>query len=165
MNRSYVVTGSGIGRVIAGRLLAGGGSVAVLGRDSAALGWTSSHPAGRRVIPLAGDAADEAVTGRAAGLAQDAGGLAGWVNNAAVFQDAWLDAVPAREVVELVTADLSLAVTGCATAVRRFPAAGAGGAIVNVSSRPAQRAVRGHRRIMASAAAPPGEGPPMSVVI
>jgi NAD(P)-dependent dehydrogenase (short-subunit alcohol dehydrogenase family) len=56
MNRSYVVTGggSGIGRVIAERLLAGGGSVVVLDRDNVALGWTSAHPAGRRVIPLAG---------------------------------------------------------------------------------------------------------------
>jgi NAD(P)-dependent dehydrogenase (short-subunit alcohol dehydrogenase family) len=101
MNRSYVVTGggSGVGRAIAERLLADGGSVVVLDRDNAALGWTSSHPAGRRVISLAGDAADEAVTGRAADLAADAGGLAGWVNNAAVFQDAWLDAVPARTVV------------------------------------------------------------------
>lgn len=145
MNRSYVVTGggSGIGRAIAERLLADGGSVVVLDRDSAALGWASSHPAGRRVIPLAGDAAAEAVTERAADLATDAGGLAGWVNNAAMFQDAWLDAVPAREVMELITANLSLAVTGCATAVRRFLVAGAGGAIVNVSSHQAQRAVRG----------------------
>jgi NAD(P)-dependent dehydrogenase (short-subunit alcohol dehydrogenase family) len=54
MNRSYVVTGggSGIGRVIAEPLLADGGSVVVLDRDNAALGWTSSHPAGGRVIPL-----------------------------------------------------------------------------------------------------------------
>jgi NAD(P)-dependent dehydrogenase (short-subunit alcohol dehydrogenase family) len=145
MNRSYVVTGggSGIGRVIAERLLADGGSVVVLDRDDTALGWASSHPAGRRLIPLAGDATDEAVTGRAADLAANAGGLAGWVNNAAVFQDAWLHAVPAREVVELISANLSLAVTGCATAVRRFLAAGAGGAIVNLSSHQAQRAVRG----------------------
>src|SRR5918911_742816 len=35
------------------------------------------------------------------------------------------------------------AVTGSATAVRRFLAAGTGGAIVNVSSHQAQRAVRG----------------------
>jgi NAD(P)-dependent dehydrogenase (short-subunit alcohol dehydrogenase family) len=34
-------------------------------------------------------------------------------------------------------------VTGCAVAVRRFLAAGRGGAIVNVSSHQAQRAVRG----------------------
>ena len=44
---------------------------------------------------------------------------------------------------DLITANLALAVTGCATAVRRFLAAGAGGAIVNVSSHQAQRAVRG----------------------
>jgi NAD(P)-dependent dehydrogenase (short-subunit alcohol dehydrogenase family) len=145
MNRSYVVTGggSGIGRAVAERLLAGGGSVVVLDRDNAALGWMSSHRAGRRVISLAGDAADEAVTGRAADLAAGAGGLAGWVNNAAVFRGAWLDAVPAREVVELIAANLRLAVTGCATAVRRFLVAGAGGAIVSVSSRQARRAVRG----------------------
>src|SRR5215469_1037286 len=145
MSRSCVVTGGGggIGRAIAERLLADGAAVVVVDRDAAALGWTSAHPAGRRVIPLAGDAADEAVTGRAADLAADSGGLAGWVNNAAVFQDAWLDAVPASDVVALITANLSLAVTGCATAVRRFLAAGAGGAIVNVSSHQAQRAVRG----------------------
>jgi NAD(P)-dependent dehydrogenase (short-subunit alcohol dehydrogenase family) len=136
MSRSCVVTGGGggIGRAIADRLLADRNVVVVLDRDDAALGWTSAHPAGRRVIPLAGDAADEAVTEQAADLAQDAGSLAGWVNNAAVFRDAWLDAVPAREVTDLIMANLGLAVTGCATAIRRFLAAGAGGAIVNVSS-------------------------------
>src|SRR5436189_154870 len=145
MDRSYVVTGGGggVGQVIAERLLADGGAVVVLDRDQAVLGGASAHPAGRRVIPLVGDAATEEMTEQAADLAEEAGGLAGWVNNAAVFRDAWLDAVPAHEVVELITANLSLAVTGCATAVRRFLAAGAGGAIVNVSSHQAQRPVRG----------------------
>ena len=103
MVRSHVVTGGGrgIGRAVAERLLADGDAVVVLDRDEAALGWTSAHPAGLRVIPLAGNAADEAVTGRAADLAQGAGKLAGWVNNAAVFRDAWLDAVPAAEVTAL----------------------------------------------------------------
>jgi NAD(P)-dependent dehydrogenase (short-subunit alcohol dehydrogenase family) len=82
--RSHVVTGGGrgIGRAVAERLLAGGDAVVVPGRDEAALRWTSAHPAGRRVIPLAGDAADEAVTGRAAGLAQEAGRLAGGLTRA-----------------------------------------------------------------------------------
>ena len=74
--RSHVVTGGGqgIGRAIAERLLADGDVVVVLDRDEAALSWTPTVPAGRRLIPLAGDAADEAVTARAAGLAQEAGG-------------------------------------------------------------------------------------------
>ena len=145
MVRSHVVTGGGrgIGRAVAERLLADGDAVVVLDRDEAALGWTSAHLAGRRVIPLAGDAADEAVTGRAADLAQEAGSLAGWVNNAAVFSGAWLDTVPAAEVTALITANLALAVAGCATAVRRFLAAASDGAIVNVSSHQAQRPVRG----------------------
>jgi NAD(P)-dependent dehydrogenase (short-subunit alcohol dehydrogenase family) len=63
--------------VIARRLLAAGAAVVVLDRDQEALSWASVHPAGRRVMPLAGDAADEAVTERAADLAQDAGRLAG----------------------------------------------------------------------------------------
>jgi NAD(P)-dependent dehydrogenase (short-subunit alcohol dehydrogenase family) len=143
--RSHVVTGGGqgIGRATAERLLADGDAVVVLDRDEAILGWTSAHPAGRRVIPLAGDASDEPLCERAADLAQEAGRLAGWVNNAAVFSDAWLDAVPAAEMTELITANLALAVAGCAAAVRRFLAAGAGGAIVNVSSHQARRPVRG----------------------
>jgi NAD(P)-dependent dehydrogenase (short-subunit alcohol dehydrogenase family) len=142
MSCSWVVTGAGrgIGRAIAERLLADGGTVVALDLDEAALGWTSAE---LRVIGLAGDAGDETVTERAADLAQDAGPLAGWVNNAAVFRDAWLDAVPAREVTGLIMANLGFAITGCATAIRRFLAAQTGGAIVNVSSHQAQRAVRG----------------------
>jgi NAD(P)-dependent dehydrogenase (short-subunit alcohol dehydrogenase family) len=145
MSRSCVVTGGGrgIGRAIAERLLADGDAVVVVDRDHAALDWASAHPAGRRVIPLAGDAADETVAGQAASLAGDAGTLAGWVNNAAMFRDAWLHEAPAPEITGLITANLGLAVTGCATAVRRFLAAGSGGAVVNVSSHQAQRAVRG----------------------
>jgi NAD(P)-dependent dehydrogenase (short-subunit alcohol dehydrogenase family) len=94
-------------------------------------------------VALAGDAGDDAVTERAADLAEAWGPLAGWVNNAATFRDAWLHEVPTPQLLALVDANLAMAVAGSATAVRRFLAAGAGGAIVNVSSHQAQRPVRG----------------------
>jgi NAD(P)-dependent dehydrogenase (short-subunit alcohol dehydrogenase family) len=46
-------------------------------------------------------------------------------------------------VLELIGLNLAPAVVGCATAIRRFLAAGTGGAIVNVSSHQARRAVPG----------------------
>jgi hypothetical protein len=77
MSRSFVVTGGGcgVGRAMVERLLADGGSVVAIELDPAALNWTDRRPAGRRVLA---DAADPAVAGRAADLAQAAGTLAGW---------------------------------------------------------------------------------------
>ena len=143
--RSYVVTGGGrgVGRALVERLLGDGGVVVAVELDPAALAWVDGHPAGDRVLGVAGDAADEAVTGRAADLAQAAAPLAGWVNNAAVFRDASIHADPPAAVLELIGLNLAPAVVGCATAVRRFLAAGAGGAIVNVSSHQARRPVPG----------------------
>ena len=145
MRRSYVVTGGGrgVGRAVVERLLGDDDVVVAIERDLDALAWTDGHPAGSRVVAVAGDAADEAVTERAADLAQAAAPLAGWVNNAAVFRDASVDADPAATVLELIGLNLAPAVVGCATAVRRFLAAGGGGAIVNVSSHQARRAVPG----------------------
>jgi NAD(P)-dependent dehydrogenase (short-subunit alcohol dehydrogenase family) len=139
--RSYVVTGGGqgIGRAIAERL-ARDGHVVVLDLDARALGWAQGHAG---VSAVVGDAADEAATERAADVAERAGALAGWVNNAAVFRDAALHELPAREVLELIALNLGLAIAGCTTAIRRSLAAGAAGAIVNVSSHQAQRAVPG----------------------
>jgi NAD(P)-dependent dehydrogenase (short-subunit alcohol dehydrogenase family) len=140
---SFVVTGGGrgVGRAIVERLAAPGDTVVVIEFDPSALTWAAAHHG--RIIPVTGDAADEAVTMRAADAAAAAGPLRGWVNNAAVFRDAWLDASPPREVIDLIGRNLNPVVVGCATAIRRFLAAATPGAIVNVSSHQAQRAVRG----------------------
>jgi NAD(P)-dependent dehydrogenase (short-subunit alcohol dehydrogenase family) len=132
-----------VGRALVERLLGDGGVVVAVELDPAALAWVDGHPAGGRVLGVAGDAADEAVTGRAADLAQAAAPLAGWVNNAAVFRDASLHSDPPAAVLELIGLNLAPAVAGCATAIRRFLAAGTGGAIVNVSSHQAGRPVPG----------------------
>jgi NAD(P)-dependent dehydrogenase (short-subunit alcohol dehydrogenase family) len=143
MARSYVVTGGGrgIGRAIVERLLGAEHTVVAIELDPTALAWADQ--AGPRVIPVTGDAGDEAVTERAADLAEAAAPLAGWVNNAAVFRDAWLHETSASDALRLVGHNLAPVLAGCATAIRRFRAAGTGGAIVNVSSHQAQRAVRG----------------------
>jgi NAD(P)-dependent dehydrogenase (short-subunit alcohol dehydrogenase family) len=102
-----------------------------------------AHPAGRRLVPVLGDAADESVTEEAADRAVAAAPLRGWVNNAAVFRDAGVDTTPPAVLLALIASNLAPVVTGCTTAVRRFLADGGGGAIVNVSSHQAQRPVRG----------------------
>ena len=145
MGRSYVVTGGGrgVGRALVERLLGDDDTVVAIELDPEALLWAEGHPAGSRLIPLIGDASDEAVAQMAADVAQKAGTLAGWVNNAAVFRDASILSDGARDVLEAIALNLNPVVVGCATAIRSFLAAGTGGAIVNVSSHQAQRAVRG----------------------
>lgn len=149
-SRSFVVTGGGrgVGRAIVERLLGEQDAVVVLEHDPAALAWLGSHPASARLIPVTGDAADETVSERAADLAQEAGTFTGWVNNAAVFRDASLHTDGAGAVLGLIALNFNPAVVGCGVAVRRFLAQGTlaqgtGGAIVNVSSHQASRAVPG----------------------
>ena len=135
--------GRGVGWAIVESLLGERDSVVAVEMEQEATFWMETHPAEPRLIPVVGDASDGAVAGRAADLAEEAGALSGWVNNAAVFRDASLHEAPTREVLDLIALNLGLAVVGCATAVRRFLAAGNGGAIVNISSHQAQRAVPG----------------------
>ncbi|HEV7626578.1 MAG TPA: SDR family oxidoreductase [Streptomyces sp.] len=146
MGSAYVVTGGGrgIGRALVERLLADSHhAVVAIDVDPAALEWVERHPAGPRAIALTGSADDEAVTERAADLAQAAGTLTGWVNNAAVFRDVSFHTSSTQTVLDLIGATLNPAVVGCGTAVRRFLSSGTAGCIVNVSSHQARRAVPG----------------------
>jgi NAD(P)-dependent dehydrogenase (short-subunit alcohol dehydrogenase family) len=141
-SRSVVVTGGGrgVGRAVVERLLRDDAHVVAIERDAGALEWLGTCPTAVCVI---GNASDEAVAEEAAERAERAAPLTGWVNNAAVFQDASVHTSSAAEVLDLVHRNLAPAVVGATTAVRRFLAAGTGGAIVNVSSHQAQRAVPG----------------------
>jgi NAD(P)-dependent dehydrogenase (short-subunit alcohol dehydrogenase family) len=123
---SYVVTGGGrgVGRSIATRLLEEGAAVIVIEKDPAATAWTNDHAAGLRIVAVHGNAAEETVAEHAAELALKAGTFAGWVNNAAVFRDAWLHAGGPAEVMALITANLAPVLAGCTAAVRRFLTAG-----------------------------------------
>ncbi|MEH1168184.1 SDR family oxidoreductase [Micromonospora sp. CPCC 205539] len=145
MTTSCVVTGGGrgVGRAVVERLVATGATVVVMERDADALDWLAGHPAADRLIAAVGDAGDERVAERAAELAERAAPLTGWVNNAAVFRDAALHSSSASTVLDLIGQNLRPAVVGVAVAVRRFLAAGSGGAIVNVSSHQARRPVSG----------------------
>jgi NAD(P)-dependent dehydrogenase (short-subunit alcohol dehydrogenase family) len=140
--RSVVVTGGGrgVGRAVVERLLRDGTHVVTIEFDAGALDWLREHPA---AIPVVGSAADEAVADEAADRAERAAPLAGWVNNAAVFRDASVHTTAADDVLDLIHTNLAPSVVGATTAVRRFLAAGTGGAIVNVSSHQVQRAVPG----------------------
>jgi NAD(P)-dependent dehydrogenase (short-subunit alcohol dehydrogenase family) len=141
MPQSFVVTGAaqGVGRAIAERLAADA-HVVVLDVDAPALAWADGQD---RVSAVTGDAGDPAATQRAADAAEAIAPLTGWVNNAAVFRDAWLHEAGGDGVLDLVSANLAMALTGSATAVGRMLRHGHGGAIVNVSSHQAQRPVRG----------------------
>jgi NAD(P)-dependent dehydrogenase (short-subunit alcohol dehydrogenase family) len=135
---SYVVTGGaqGVGRAIVERL-ARSGHVVVID--------VSEEPDRRheRVTLIFGDARDPDVTDAAARTAEAAGELSGWVNNAAIFQDASLGQASPSEILDLITSNLALAVNGCHAAVNHYLAHSRAGAIVNVSSHQAQRPVRG----------------------
>lgn len=145
MIRAHVVTGAGrgIGRAIAEKLLSDGDAVVILEQDAAAATWAADHLAGSRVMTVTGSADDQATAERAADAAEDMGRLVGWVNNAAIFRDAALHTHPPDEIAALINANLSPVLVGSSVAVRRFRVEQTAGAIVNISSHQAQRAVRG----------------------
>lgn len=132
----HVVTGAsrGVGRSIAEALLRSGAGVVVI--DVKPVDWLDAHP-------IVGDAADEAVLSTAVERARELGELRGWVNNAAVFRDAWLHEAGSDAVLDTIEAILRPTLAGASVAVQEFLRSGTGGSIVNISSHQAQRAVRG----------------------
>jgi len=136
-----VVTGGGrgVGRAIVERLAGDHDTVVVIESDAESLTWTDGAS---RIITVIGDAADLEITARAIGVAAAAAPLRGWVNNAAVFHDAVLHTDP-HDVAETIGRNLHPVIMGSAAAVGHFLDTGRPGAIVNVSSHQAQRAVRG----------------------
>jgi len=65
------------------------------------------------------------------------------VNNAAIFRDLSVHSAPTPDVSDAIRRNVDLVVVGSTVAVRRFRAAGQGGAIVNLSSWQARLAVPG----------------------
>ncbi len=141
--RVTVVTGGGqgVGRAVSEGLLARGQAVVVVELAPDATAWCTAHASSLRVVQ--GDAGSDQVAGEAAAQARDLGTLTGWVNNAAVFRDAWLHEAGGEAVAELIRRNLQPALAGSAAALTEFRRTGTAGAIVNVSSHQAQRPVRG----------------------
>lgn len=136
----HVITGAsgGVGRGIAEALLQDGAGVVVI--DVTATEWLDGVEHGSAIV---GDAADAAALSAAIEAARELGELRGWVNNAAVFRDAWLHEAGSDAVLDIVDAILRPTVAGTFAALQEFLRTGTGGSIVNISSHQAQRAVRG----------------------
>lgn len=140
-----VVTGGGqgVGRAVAERLLSEGKCVVVVELRAEAVSWMESLRDEGRGRAVVGDAGDDEVAASAAELAAELGTLTGWVNNAAVFRDAWLHEAGGEAVCELIEANLRPCLAGSAAAIRAFRATDVHGGIVNISSHQARRAVSG----------------------
>lgn len=146
MNRSYVITGGGrgIGRAIVQQLLKdANNSVVIIERDQSSIKWSENQSDNSRIRIILGNAAEENIANQASDQAQKMGSLIGWVNNAAVFKDLSIHSCLIDEMLNAIEENLSLALVGCATAIKCSLKTKTSGSIVNISSHQAQRPVRG----------------------
>ena len=132
--RSAVVTGAamGIGRAVAERLLADGVHVVALDRDATAL-REAAAVLGTSFEPVVGDVGEWDAHERAGDVAEQAGDLRYWVNNAGVDWVGGAHEVDASHIDEGLRVLLAGPMFGSAVAVRRMLARRSG-SIVNVSS-------------------------------
>lgn len=133
--RRVVVTGAaaGVGLAVAERVL--GAGLQVVGIDVDRSGLLRAEAAlGPGFIPLVRDVADRDTHRTAAATAAAGGRLAGWVNNAGIERPGSAHDVDDDDLRRTIDVDLIGVAYGVAEAVRAFRAAGAPGAIVNVSS-------------------------------
>ena len=137
--RVHIVTGAagGIGRRIAEVLLAEQSAVVVV--DVRPAEWLADAAG----VSIVGDAGDPDVLDVALDRARSLGELRGWVNNAAVFRDAWLHEAGGVGGHGPRRVEPAAGARGAAAAIGEFLRTDVPGAIVNVSSHQAQRAVRG----------------------
>jgi NAD(P)-dependent dehydrogenase (short-subunit alcohol dehydrogenase family) len=133
--RAVVVTGaaSGIGRATAALLARRGCVVVGVDRDEQGLAsLRAENPDGVAVV--VGDVVARATHERAADAGAAAGTLTGWVNGAGIWARTRAHDLADDDVDRVLAVNLKGSVLGCSVACARFLAAGAGGAIVNISS-------------------------------
>jgi NAD(P)-dependent dehydrogenase (short-subunit alcohol dehydrogenase family) len=135
MQDVVVVTGaaSGIGRATAGRLVRTGAAVVGLDRDEQGLGETTDE-LGDAFSPVGGDVGVRASHEQAAARATSLGTLRGWVNVAGIWIPTRAHDLDQEALEQVLRVNLVGTALGCAVACKTWLEAGAGGAIVNVSS-------------------------------
>jgi NAD(P)-dependent dehydrogenase (short-subunit alcohol dehydrogenase family) len=136
--KTIVVTGatSGIGAATARRLAAEGGTLVVTGRDAGRGASLVAELGGERACFLPGDVRERATADRVVGAALARHGrLDVLVNNAAIDHTGDLIDTPIEDVRALFDVNFFGALHMLQAAARAMRAGGAGGAIVNVSSR------------------------------
>ncbi len=135
MPRSVVVTGAGagIGRAIATTLSREDWYVVGVERDPETAG-TLADTIGGSGEAIVGDVSDRSVLQHARAAAEQAGQMAGWVNNAGVALGGALHAADPDDVTRVFEVNLLGVFWGCTEAVQSFIAHQTHGAIVNISS-------------------------------
>ncbi len=130
-----VVTGaaSGIGRATAERLVRDGASVVGLDRNEAGLAARAAE-LGDAFRPVAGDVGARDAHEQAAKEAASIGALTGWVNVAGIWIPTRAHDLDDGALERVLRVNVVGTALGCSVACRTWVDAGAGGAIVNVSS-------------------------------